>query len=349
MNRAGSEKSTETSRAAARADALLKSLSLDQVPTRGGDEEVGRRPSGPRIAHPLADTIFRARRLMGLTLVGLGLVEFVAHWFLPYNGTVMATQTPVGFESVGRVRSTPESSTVSRIYPQLNIAIGSLIVGGVLLLTSTWRDAQVLFIEQCNRYLSYIVHIQACFESMILIITVLPLAGVVNVYELAMASMLTVAQYFVMLFSDMSNQVQLSHWETAEAYRARRDEPPDAAFRKAGVGVAAKLGFHWMPIVLMLVIFTFLWVIIFLHLGEAMTSSVYSVEPDFQAIVFFTGIMQALIPILKVIQLARPWLFVSRNYCTYKSIVMAIDMVEFINMTFVGLVLVFAYGTVPKQ
>lgn len=328
-----------------RADAILRRMDINLgAPPRRGGAEVGSQPMAKTV-HPPMTLIFRARRMMGTALLLLGVVEFVAHWFLPLNGSVLATQTPVGRDSVGRVRQTPESLTVSRIYPQLNIAIGTFIAG-LMVLSTEWRTVAVIFASQCQQSLLYFVHIQACFQSMILIITVLPLAGVVNVYELVMAAMLTVAQYSIMLFSDMSNQMQLSHWDTVDIYRGSRDEPPAQAFMNAGVHMRPVLEFHWMPLMLMLFIFVSVWAVIYLHLADAMHSDTYSIEADFVFIVIFTGIAQAIIPIVKVMQFARPWILVSRSLCTYRAIMFAIDIMEFVNMAVVGVALMFAYGTI---
>ena len=341
-----------TSRTSRRAADIYSQIASGQQPIRGAGEALLRMEGGGqrrhgRPMHPMALTIINARRNMGLALLALGAVEFVAHWFLPYNGTVMATQTPVGKDAVGRVRQTPESLTVSRMYPQLNIAIGSAIAGAVLLATATWPAAQHMFMQQCSEYVSYLVHLQACFQSMIIVVTVLPLAGVVNVYEMALAAMLTVAQYFIMLFSDMSNQKQLSHWETVDSWSDGPDEDPRRAFRRATTAIEPLLVFNWLPVVVTLLLFSFVWIVIFMHLGDALNSRTYSVEGDFVFVVVATGVLQVIIPLAKVVQIARPRLLVARSLCSYKFVVATIDFVEFINMAFVGIVLMFAYGTLP--
>lgn len=339
-------------RMARRATNLYQQLGMHQTPAlTPASIESGGGYVQPRSMHPMAMTILSARQRMGAALIGLGVIEFLAHWFLPYNGTVLATQMPTGPDSVGRVRQTPESMTVTRMYPQLNIAIGSALAGVLMLATAAWPAARLVFMRECTEFLSYIIHLQACFQSMILIVTVLPLAGVVNVYELALAAMLTFAGYFIMLFSDMGNQKQFSHWETVDTWRIDMAEDPYVAFRRAASArhIEPLLVFNWLPVVMMLVVFCFIWIIIFMHLGDALNSSTYSVEGDFVAVVIGTGILQALIPIVKIVQLARPSLLVQRNLCSYKFVVATIDVVEFANMAGVGIILMFAYGTVPAK
>jgi hypothetical protein len=313
-----------------------------------GVQTAGGVPRGQRkMTSPPAEIVIKARRWMGITLMGLGVVEFVVHFFLPYNGTALATQTPVGTDSVGRVRQTPTSYVVSRMYPQMNIAIGSLVAGAMLFVTMHYPAFRTMFFEQCVNNLSYIVHLQACFQSMIIIITVLPLAGVVNIYELAFATVLTVAQFLIYLFSDMSNQTPIKHWEFVDAY-GDVGEPPERSFHRACPHETPVLGFQWMPVVSGVVLFVFTWSIVFIHLVLAFTASTYSVEADFAAVVILTAALQMLIPITKIVQLARPALLVSRTMCTYKFVVASIDAIEFVNMVIVGVVLMYAYWSVPS-
>ena len=191
-----------------RANHTATKLLMEVTRVKQGVEESGgsmsdyiRGISGPvmrtqqKLTSPPAEIVVKCRRWMGLALMALGVIEFVVHWFLPYNGTVLATQTPIGPDSVGRVRQVPASQVVSRMYPQMNIAIGSFISGAILFTTMHFPVLRTLFFDQCVENLSYILHLQACFQSMIIVITILPLAGVVNVFELAFASVLTFSQF----------------------------------------------------------------------------------------------------------------------------------------------------------
>lgn len=308
--------------------------------------EVSHEDAEERELLPMVETMMWYRGRGGALMLGLGALQLVMHWMLDDHGTALATQTPIGADSVGRVHQTPSSRIVTRMYPQLNMAIGSIIAGTMMAASMQVQFLRNEYFRQCLECVSYFVHLQACFQSMIIVVTIMPLAGVVNVYELAFASVLTVAQFLIMLFSDISNQYAFKQWHIIDT-NCVRGEAPLATLARCEPHIRSLVGFFRTPMVGATLVHVFTWTIILVHLVEAMLAR--RVESDFVGLVLFTALMQLVLLFLKWVQIMRPARLVGVNLCTYKFVVAAVDAIEFANMLVVGVVLVYAYATPPAH
>lgn len=291
---------------------------------------------------PSYKIIMPLRLCMGIGLVIMGIIAVTAMPFLKNSTTILATQTPAADDHVGMALHPPASNIVARFKPLLSIGVSSLIFGVLIAISSRAEKLQIWYIRGCEQYSCYFSYYQVCFQSGFVILTIMPLSGVINVYELVFATALTFAEFWLYLCSDLTNALVLNNWEFVDTIKIRHTPNDPAADYFRLTGRAAWFTNCYQPLLGAIVTHMLIWIIILIHVIESARSSVYEINSVFIVIIALTMFLQMLIPVFKLIQLARPSSSVFHGFRMYRFVLMAVEMTEFANMVVVTTLLIFA-------
>ena len=291
------------------------------------------RPSWPSIR--------KFKMTMAGILILVGAVVIIAFAVDP-NGqsSMLATQIPPPGQSVGRVKSTPVSREVGVITPQLVIGICCMMSGAWIMASVNVMIVYNRLRKEVSLFSAYTLYYQICFQGTAIILTILPLAGVINVYELAFAVALTWAEMLMYLFTDITNALPMHDWELIDnaIYKVAGDPVKTYQNVKNNSKEVPWLKFCAKPLIGAFLTHIFTWTIITIHIVEAIESTSYEIETRFVVIVFGTLLLQLVIPLFKGLQLMRidalmHW------FKFYRVVVLIIECVQFLNMVLIAVFL----------
>lgn len=286
---------------------------------------------------PTWSTIKKIKLVFAVILILVGVVGLTMFSIKAKQGTILATQIPAIGEIIGKIETTPLSRIVGKIYPNLNICISALLSGLWLVISLNVNAIYIIIIEEVRLFSAFTIYYQICFQGTIIILTILPLAGVINVYELAFAIALTWAEMLMYLYSDITNALTMFNWEMIDNAKNGDPSNPVATFRRFPGKHASTpwLKFCFTPIMGAIVIHLFCWIIIMIHLLEAIESSTYGTDRVYVGVVILTAVIQMFVPLIKLAQLLRPPIFISIRF--YKCVVMIIEIIQFINIIVIAI------------
>jgi hypothetical protein len=287
---------------------------------------------------PSWPTIRKMKNIMAVLLCLVGVVAIALSTVAGSNkSSIMATQIPPQGEYVGRVRGAPVSRIVGTINPQLVIGVCCVLSGLWMVFSMNVDVVCTRMMNEVSDFAAYLIYYHICFQGTAIMLTVLPLAGVINVYELAFAVTLTWAELLMYLYTDIMNVRAMHSWEMVDTSKRRVPSDPVATFRRLCPAEEPYLLFSLKPLLGAVVVHLFTWIIIVIHVVEAIQSNSYKIETSFIVIVMTTLFLQLLVPLIKTLQFARlellPW------FKFYKFMLLSMETVECVNMLFIALFL----------
>lgn len=279
-----------------------------------------------------------AKLTMGAVLLFSGVCCMIAFAFKADETSILTNQLIEHGQWVGRVQSLPRTVIIVSISPLLILAFGSVVVGAWLSVSMTKPILMDMYFEECSLYTAYLAYYQVCFQAIIVIFIVLPLSGVVNIFEFMFASALTSAEFIMFMHSDIINTLALNSWDIVDCCIEKGDTPQETYRVVMGNSSTPWFTFSYEPLITGTVLHFFCWIIIFVHLGYALDSNSYDIDRSFVFIVFFSFICQTIVPLCKIVQLRltkTPPLFTS-----YKFVVIVIELVQFANFVVIAIALI---------
>jgi hypothetical protein len=290
---------------------------------------------------PTLQTVMMIKDVLGVILILSGLATLMSFFFVSKQkrSTVLAVQTAQGDQTIGMLSMTPESRTVLVFNPILCISIVSVLVGCWMLGSMRFDPIKNIFIKEITlSYSARIMYYQVIVQSTFIVLTVMPLAGVVNVYELAFSAALTWAEFLMYLHSDVVNIIALNNWELVDTARNPVAGNPMMTLMRTYPKQPPFFVFNYEPLIGAISMHTFIYIIMMIHLIQSMSSLQCDTNPFFNTVVILTTFLQFMIPLTKLLQMVRnrylQW------FTVYKFTVVAIEIIQVVNMVLIQVFLV---------
>lgn len=292
---------------------------------------------------PKWEFVVMCKERMGYVLIVFSLVSIICGSVLDPSkrSTVLATQFPQKDQTVGMLTKTPESHSVLTFTPLLSIGIPNLIIGIWMVVSMRVETIKSLFVVEIQqRYMARLSYYQVIIQSTILVLTVMPLAGVINAYELASLSALTWAEFLMYLHSDLANMEVLNNWELVDAFVNTDNMTPVAIVRLFKKVEAPNFQYNYEQVLGAMGMHTFIYIIVLIHLIQSMSATNYQTNASYDSAVLMTLFLQYLIPVVKILQIARvPYL---KCFTVYKMVILCIEIIEIVNTILVIVLLISA-------
>jgi hypothetical protein len=215
----------------------------------------------------------------------------------------------------------------------------SVLVGCWMLGSMRFDPIKNIFIKEITlSYSARIMYYQVIVQSTFIVLTVMPLAGVVNVYELAFSAALTWAEFLMYLHSDVVNIIALNNWELVDTARNPVAGNPMMTLMRTYPKQPPFFVFNYEPLIGAISMHTFIYIIMMIHLIQSMSSLQCDTNPFFNTVVILTTFLQFMIPLTKLLQMVRnrylQW------FTVYKFTVVAIEIIQVVNMVLIQVFLV---------
>lgn len=279
---------------------------------------------------PTWEMIMKIKRQASIVLMVSGAIGFVVSFFLHDTTTVLSRQVPGSGEEVGKLKNLPVSKQAGEISPIRSICMFALLIGA-LGYAVTQDTVFVMYINQIKQaHVARITYVIAALQSTVIMLTILPLTGVINVYELIFASMLTLAEFAMYIHSDIINHQATNNWELYDASVDKIEGDPAGTVARIKRNMMIIMDFDYEPVTAGIVIHIVTYFIVIFHLSESLGATAYSIEPIYVFAVFATFFLQILIPIFKLFGMLR--LPLTTSFYAYRFYVLSIEIIECVNI-----------------
>jgi len=318
-------------------------------------ERYGRTPSNIKYNNALIGTftmvpqlpkwehVLVVRERMAYILVVFGLIGVICGAVLDptKRRTILATQFPDQGQTVGMLTETPDSHTVLTFTPLLSISIPAFLIGIWMAVSMRVKWLKDLFVFEIQiTYMARITYYQAVIQSTVIVLTVMPLAGVVNAYELATLSALTWAEFLMYLHSDLANMSVFNNWDIVDVVVNTQNLSPEIILSRIAPSKSPNFQYNYEQMLGGIAMHTFVYIILLIHIIQSMSSPNYDTNIYYNWIVFITLFLQYLIPIFKFLQMARiPYL---KCFTVYKMVILSIEIIETVNTVVIIFFLILA-------
>jgi hypothetical protein len=253
--------------------------------------------------------------------------------------TILTTETPVPGQMLGRLTKDPQCVQAATISPLLVITVTATLVGAWQLISMRTEQLTLIYFEECNTYTARMMYYQVAVESTLIVLCILPLAGIMDVYALAFASALTWAEFLMYLYSDLINVYPLNNWEIIYSVPNPVPNNPVQTLRNYSATILPIIQFTWEPLMGALFMHIFIYIIVFIHVIKGATSPSYSYQWSFITIVIITAFLQLLIPFCKIAQFVKGSRLLA-FLTVYRLSVLSLEIIEFLNITIIILFLI---------
>lgn len=276
--------------------------------------------------YPTWDTIMRIKKYSSIILMVSGALGFIVSFLLHNTTTVLSRQVPGAGEEVGKLKHTPVSKQAGEISPVRSICMFALLIG-LAGYAVTQDTVFVIYINQIRQsHVARITYYIAALQSTVIMLTILPMTGVINVYELIFASMLTLSEFMMYIYSDIINHQATNNWELYDASIDKIPDDPVATVARIKKNTTIITEFNYEPLTAGIVIHLVSYCVVIFHLIESLSATTYTIEPVYAFAVFATFFLQILIPVFKLFGMLR--LPLTTTFYPYRVYILSVEVIE---------------------
>lgn len=280
--------------------------------------------------------VIMIRRLLAVLYFIMGVGQMAAYLMSDDQCLKLSRQVTDPDDVVGRTNTVGVSKSAGPWCPPFVNALAMLASSLFMVATSSLPYLSRRYIGSMDMFTNSWHWVQLTVQGAAIVAIVLPLVGVINVFELIFATLLTGSMYVVFSLSDELNASCFAHreWSKIENRIGNKYTSAQKAGGRFRSYLQATISFwsrlHWFGLFL----YAAIWGVSLYHAGQSISSR--KVDAGFVAIFFIVAIFQMAVPIVKML-----FVYECGPFCKNRTCCLILDvthlfsfLVIFIGLTF---------------
>lgn len=270
--------------------------------------------------------IILMRRVFGGFYLLMGIIGLIVFFTGTDTCTKLSRQITAPNEQVGRTDEVAISKSSVEICPPLANAVTMLIVGIIMTVTSFLTNFRIYLCNGMNKHDNTILWSQMAFQGAMIVATVFPLAGIVNVYELIFATALSGAEFRVLWMFGEVNSAYFCKRDFMKLDRLYGTQFSDEVKMRSEYGswLTTKFNLWEGPFWTAVIMHSFIWIVGLIHLIQSETAKNAKTEAGF--VVLFIVVFILITFLLVAYAL---YLFDIKWFAQYRNLNLFFDSVLF--------------------
>jgi len=271
--------------------------------------------------------ILTTRRSFGALYLIMGLVSFVTFFTGDDTCTQLSRQVTAPHETVGRADMLAVSKKSIEICPLLANSATMVLVGVALIVTTLVDYFKEIIVDSLNKHNNPILWAQLTFQGAMIVMIVFPLAGIVNVYELLFATVLSGTEFSIVWMSGEVNSAYFCKRDFLKMDSMYGSEFPKADKEQSMYGpyFRTRIILWQRPIFTALAVHAIIWIIGLIHLVQSEMMKDAKTEAGFVILFIFVFVLFTFLPVSIVL-----YIYDVQWFCQYRNINVFVDAVLFL-------------------